>query len=73
MNMERYGRVYIDNGLQPNPFMESHTVWKFLKYDSAFKSSLILGNKNFFRPLCRPIILVVSRFHDRNFQPFGPS
>jgi len=23
--MERYGRVYIDNGLQPNPFMESHT------------------------------------------------
>jgi len=25
MDMERYGRVHIDNGLQPNPFMESHT------------------------------------------------
>ena len=26
MDMERYGRVYIDNGLQPNPFMENHTA-----------------------------------------------
>ena len=25
MDMERYGRVHINNGLQPNPFMENHT------------------------------------------------
>jgi len=25
MDMERYGQVHIDNGLQPNPFMKSHT------------------------------------------------
>ena len=40
MDMERYGRVYINNGLQPNPFMENHTATTWLKRTDARISTL---------------------------------